>query len=168
MNDELTVLAEAGSAALVAAMATDLWQETRESVTALFRRSEHRRTAEIETQLDDNAALVREASAPDEVRRALFAYWTLELAALLRHDPSCREPLHQLASARTPEQAPWASSFRQTVNAHGSGTVFAVQHGTQHAYGAPAAAAADRAGQPPGAQEQEPEPGAREEPTGTA
>ncbi|MFE9415888.1 hypothetical protein ACFYMX_09600 [Streptomyces griseofuscus] len=139
MNDELTVLAEAGAAAVVTAMATDLWQETRGAVVALFR-PDRRRRAALESQLDGNAALVRQAPDPDAARRALFSYWTLELTALLRRDPAVRAALERLAAAV--EDAPGGGTrgrvLRQTNTAHGSGTVFAVQQGDQHAYGAQA------------------------------
>ncbi|MEU1405602.1 hypothetical protein ABZ471_25125 [Streptomyces sp. NPDC005728] len=132
MNDELTVLAEAGAAAVVTAMATDLWQETRNTVVGLFRRSGRGRRAALATQLDANAALVRDAEDPDQVRRTLFAYWALELAALLRDDPAGRDAVARLAAAVGSGREP---SFRQTITARDSATVFAVQHGTQNAHG---------------------------------
>ncbi|WDG29364.1 hypothetical protein N7925_13895 [Streptomyces sp. CA-278952] len=39
MTDEVTLLAEAGAAVVVAAMATDPWQGTRDAVLGLFRRN---------------------------------------------------------------------------------------------------------------------------------
>ncbi|MFE2635079.1 hypothetical protein ACFXKF_09865 [Streptomyces scopuliridis] len=132
MNDELTVLAEAGATALVTAMATDLWQETRNTIVGLFRRSGRGRRAALATQLDTGAALVRDAADPDEVRRTLFAYWTLELVALLRDDPAVRDAVTRLAAASGTGRE---LSFRQTITARDSAAVFVVQHGTQHAYG---------------------------------
>ncbi|MFF2810456.1 hypothetical protein ACFVT2_25460 [Streptomyces sp. NPDC058000] len=136
MNDELTTLAEAGAAAVVTAMATDLWQGTRDAVLRLFHRADRNRRPAIEAQLDGNAALVREAALPDDVRQALFGYWVLELAALLRRDPSCREPLAHLAAevgAALPDARP-ASVRAQTNTAHDSGNVFAVQGGNLHVH----------------------------------
>ena len=132
MNDELTVLAEAGATALVAAMATDMWQETRNSVVGLFRRSGRDRRAALASRLDTGAALVRDAADQDEAWRTLFAYWTLELAVLLRDDPAVRDAMTRLAAAGGSGREP---SFRQTITARDSATVFAVQHGTQHAHG---------------------------------
>ncbi|WP_329166124.1 hypothetical protein OG709_12795 [Streptomyces sp. NBC_01267] len=145
MNEELTALAEAGAAAVVAAMATDVWQGTRSAVLALFQRTDRTgradraRRAAIEAQLDGNAALVQRAVLPDadEIRRSLFGFWALELAALLRRDPSCREALARLAAevaAALPDDRR-TFTFEQTNIVHGSGSVFAVQHGDQHAYG---------------------------------
>ncbi|KUJ66225.1 hypothetical protein ACZ90_39265 [Streptomyces albus subsp. albus] len=136
MHEELTVLAEAGAAAVVAAMATELWQTTRDAVLGLFPRADRSRRTAVEAQLDGNEALVREAADPDEVRRALAGFWALELAALLRRDPACREPLARLAGevGGVLPAARRACLLNQTNTAHGSGTVFAVQRGDLHAY----------------------------------
>ncbi|RKN11447.1 hypothetical protein [Streptomyces radicis] len=144
MDEELTALAAAGAVALVAAMATDLWQGTRNAFAALLnRRAGRRALAAVEAQLDNNAALVRDAEAPAEVRRALLAFWTLELEGLLRRDPACREPLDVLVreareAARGPlagggegHRAPARPHLEQTNTARDSGTVFAVQGGDQ-------------------------------------
>jgi hypothetical protein len=149
MNDELSVLAEAGAAAVVTAMATDLWQETRSAVVALFRPADRRRRAALEAQLDGNAALVREAAEPEEVRRALLVYWSLELAALLRRDTAVSAALARLAAAAGPGPGGGARgpALRQTNTARDRASVFAVQHGTQHAYGPGSGRAT---GRPPG------------------
>ncbi|RBM13178.1 hypothetical protein [Streptomyces sp. PT12] len=155
MDEELAALAGAGAVALVAAMATDLWQGTRNAFAALLNRTAGRRgRAAVEAQLDNNAALVRDAEAPAEVRRALLAFWTLELEGLLRQDPARREPLDRLvrevreareaAAARGPlgrdgggasggagHPAPAPPRLEQTNTARDSGTVFAVQGGDQ-------------------------------------
>ncbi|WP_369205805.1 hypothetical protein [Streptomyces sp. PU-14G] len=136
MTQELTALAEAGAAAVVAAMATDLWQNTRGAVLRLFHRDETPdRRAAIAAQLDSNAALVDEAAAPDDVRRALLGVWTLELTALLQRDSSCRQDLARLAAevgAALPQERRTVL-FEQTNDARDSGTVIAVQHGDLHA-----------------------------------
>nr|WSU75612.1 hypothetical protein OG499_22900 [Streptomyces anulatus] len=134
MSDELTLLAEAGAAAVVAAMATDLWQGTRDGVLGLFRRDAPDSAAPVGARLDEGAALVRTSAAPDEVRRALAGTWARELHELLRRDPACRVPLARLtaevdgvfASGRA------AVALEQNNTARDSGTVFAVQHGDIH------------------------------------
>ncbi|MFJ2826832.1 hypothetical protein ACIPC1_04375 [Streptomyces sp. NPDC087263] len=137
MNEELTVLAEASAAALVTAMATDVWQETRSAFVGLFHRSDRDRRAAVAAQLDGNAALVGESAAPDDVRRTLFDYWTMELAALLDRDPSCRDSLARLAAAADGALVDGLRAYVlvQTNTARDSATVFAVQRGTQHAHG---------------------------------
>ncbi|MCX4489314.1 hypothetical protein OG890_36075 [Streptomyces anulatus] len=134
MSDELTLLAEAGAAAVVAAMATDLWQGTRDGVIGLFRRDAPDSAAPVGARLDEGAALVRTSAAPDDVRRALAGTWARELHELLRRDPACRVPLARLtaevdgvfASGRA------AVALEQNNTARDSGTVFAVQHGDIH------------------------------------
>lgn len=130
MEEELIALAEAGATALVATMATDVWQGTRSTVLGLFRGRRRSERAEIEAHLDSDATLVREAPVPDGTRHALSAVWSRELAELLCQDPAVRDPLIRMVesvalSVRPPSPA-------QINTAHNSGTVFAVQHGTQH------------------------------------
>jgi hypothetical protein len=134
MESELIILAETGAAALVKAMATDLWPSARRTVTALFHRNAPQREAAIEAQLDNNVAFVTDAESPDDARREVFGFWVLELAALLRRDPSCRGALAQLAedlcNTLTDNYPP--SNLAQTNTAHDHGTIFATQSGDQH------------------------------------
>ncbi|WP_059008144.1 hypothetical protein [Streptomyces specialis] len=136
MDDELAALAGAGAAALVAAMATDLWQTTRNGVAGLFGRTGRRRRAQVTAQLDHHAALVEGAAAPEDVRRALLGSWAVELQALLHREPSCREPLARLVGeARGARPDDYGGVVRahleQANTARDSGTVFAVQGGDQ-------------------------------------
>jgi hypothetical protein len=135
MDAELIAIAEAAAVTLVKAMATDLWPETRKAVVALFHRSDRKHRTSIGTRLDDNAALVRRAEAPDQARQQLLGYWIPELTALLRNDPACRAALTDLAG-RAGDALPQARTTRSTqINtAQAYGTVLAVQNGDQHAY----------------------------------
>ncbi|MBQ1111935.1 MULTISPECIES: hypothetical protein [Streptomyces] len=134
MNDELTLLAEAGAAAVVAAMATDLWQGTRDAVLGLFRRDVPDSAAPVGARLDEGAALVRTSAAPDDVRRALAGIWARELHELLRRDPACRVPLARLTAEVDGAFASGRAAvvLEQNNTARDSGTVFAVQHGDIH------------------------------------
>lgn len=134
MSDELTLLAEAGAAAVVAAMATDLWQGTRDAVLGLFRRDTPDSTAPVGARLDEGAALVRTSAAPDDVRRALAGIWARELRELLRRDPACRAPLTRLTAEVDGAFASGRAAvvLEQHNTANDSGTVFAVQHGDIH------------------------------------
>lgn len=91
MDAELITLAETGAAALVMAMATDLWPDTKKTVVGLFHRDDPQREHMVADQLDRNEAFVARAEFPEKARRELFGFWALELAALLRRDPSCRD-----------------------------------------------------------------------------
>ncbi|MFE1366820.1 hypothetical protein ACFW84_21630 [Streptomyces anulatus] len=134
MSDELTLLAEAGAAAVVAAMATDLWQGTRDGVLGLFRRDAPDSAAPLGARLDEGAALVRTSAAPDDVRRALAGIWSRELHELLRRDPACRVPLARLTAEVDGAFASGRAAvvLEQNNTARDSGTVFAVQHGDIH------------------------------------
>ncbi|MEV6433620.1 hypothetical protein [Streptomyces anulatus] len=139
MSDELTLLAEAGAAAVVAAMATDLWQATRDGVLGLFRRdapdsAAPDSAAPVGARLDEGAALVRTSAAPDDVRRALAGIWARELHELLRRDPACRVPLARLTAEVDGAFASGRAAvvLEQNNTARDSGTVFAVQHGDIH------------------------------------
>lgn len=134
MSDELTLLAEAGAAAVVAAMATDLWQGTRDGVLGLFRRDAPDSAAPVGARLDEGAALVRSSAAPDDVRRALAGIWSRELHELLRRAPACRVPLARLAAEVDGAFASGRAAvvLEQNNTARDSGTVFAVQHGDIH------------------------------------
>lgn len=135
MSDELALLAEAGAAAVVAAMATDLWQATRDGVLGLFRRGAPDSAAPVGARLDEGAALVRTSAAPDDVRRALAGIWARELHELLRRDPACRVPLARLTAEVDGAFASGRAAvvLEQNNTARDSGTVFAVQHGDIHA-----------------------------------
>ncbi|MFC0597455.1 hypothetical protein [Streptomyces palmae] len=148
MNDELTALAQAGAVAVVAAMATELWQSTRDTVLGLFQRAAPGRRTAIEAQLDSNATLVRATAPSDDLRQALHGFWTRELAGLLRSDPTCREPLARLAAevGRALPDGRRAPVLTQTNTAHDSAEVFAVQGGDLHIH------RRDRDGAAPGAE----------------
>ncbi|OKJ09167.1 hypothetical protein [Kitasatospora sp. CB01950] len=129
MEQELVTLAESGAAVVVGAMATDLWQSVKDGTLAMFHRLGRDRQRTVAEQLDRNAELVRDADRPEEARRALFAFWALELAALIRQDPELRPELAGLVDEFRGEQQRLA--YTQNNTAHDRGTVYAVQHGDQ-------------------------------------
>ncbi|MFE3429990.1 hypothetical protein [Streptomyces sp. NPDC059171] len=129
MSDELMLLAEAGGAAVAAAMATDLWQSTRNAVLGLFHRDAPESAAPVGARLDDGDALVRTSTVPDDVRRALSAIWSRELRELLRRDPDCRASVARLTAEVDRAFASRRAAMVQNNTARDSGTVFAVQHG---------------------------------------
>ena len=148
MDEELAALARAGAATLVAAMATDLWQGTRDAVAGLFRRGGRRRRAAVVAQLENNAALVGAAEAPDEVRRALLGFWSTELRELLRADPASRARLARLVERTGARPEPRADAagrawlhqrLEQRNSVSGEGRLYAVQGGDQPHHHAPPA-----------------------------
>lgn len=119
LEESLTALAAAGGGAVVAAMATDAWQVTRDGVVRLFRGR-----AEVEGRLDEDAALVAGAEDPDGARQALVPAWALRLRALLTEHPECAEELRALI-----RDTPGGQHSVQHNTAHDNGRVFGVQHG---------------------------------------
>ena len=132
MEQELTALAEAGAVVVVSAMATDLWRSVREGTLAVFHRLGRERQRAVADQLESNAAMVRDAARPGEVRQALFGFWSLELAAVLGQDPEARTELARLIASFEALRTRRADTPVQTNTARAGGTVYAVQHGDQH------------------------------------
>ncbi|WP_254705775.1 hypothetical protein [Streptomyces vilmorinianum] len=122
LEESLTALAAAGGGAVVAAMATDAWQVTRDGVVRLFRGR-----AEVEGRLEEDAALVagaEDAQAADDARQALVPAWALRLRALLAEHPEYADELRALI-----RDAPGAQQSVQHNTAHDNARVFGVQHG---------------------------------------
>ncbi|MEK8169850.1 hypothetical protein NKH77_08600 [Streptomyces sp. M19] len=116
-------------------MATGMWQETRDAVVGLFRRSGRERRAALEAQLDANAALVR---APRSRRRcgarcSPTGTWSLRRCCGTTRWPGRRRPPGRLRRHRP--RPGRMSGPTQTNAAKDSATLNAVQYGTQYAYG---------------------------------
>ncbi|GGR70202.1 hypothetical protein [Streptomyces roseolus] len=124
LEDQIVALAASGGAAVVAAMATDAWQPTREGVARLFRRQ----GAEVEGRLDEDAALVAAAEdgeAADAARQALAPGWALRLRTLLAAHPEYAEELRTLL----PAEGGATRSVQYNI-AHDQGRVFGVLDGS--------------------------------------
>jgi hypothetical protein len=134
LAEALIALAGAGGSALVGAMATDAWQATRAGVARLFGHGGSDRQTAIEAQLDGNAALVAQASDPDEVRQSLAAVWRLELAALLRQYPETEDELRALVEQIQQVLPPGQQTWVQTNIARDRSTQYNVQHGDIHVH----------------------------------
>ncbi|MEU6984897.1 hypothetical protein ABZ946_15965 [Streptomyces sp. NPDC046324] len=119
LEESLTALAAAGGGAVVAAMASDAWQVTRDGVVRLFRGR-----AEVAGRLEEDAALVAGAEDADEARQALVPAWALRLRALLAEHPEYADELRELI-----RDAPGAQHSVQRNTAHDNGRVFGVQYG---------------------------------------
>ncbi|WP_433832358.1 hypothetical protein ACQP2E_15930 [Actinoplanes sp. CA-015351] len=86
----LVSLAASGSAALVAAAATDAWQQARAGFERILNQRDASRRRLTERRLDQTAAQVEQAR-PDErpeVRRRLQEQWQTRLSDLLEEDPT--------------------------------------------------------------------------------
>ncbi|MGA5424930.1 hypothetical protein [Streptomyces lavendulocolor] len=124
LEEQIVTLAASGGAAVVAAMATDAWQTTRDGVVRLFRRQ----GAEVEGRLDEDAALVATAAedeSAEAARQALAPGWALKLRTLLAAHPEYAEELRALLPAEG--GAPHSVQYN---TARDQGRVFGVQNGS--------------------------------------
>jgi hypothetical protein len=125
-------LAEAAGTTLVAAMISDTWRSARSGIALLFTRHVPTMQADIEAQLDSNAALMKRSDPGERTRLLLEELWQLEFSKLLARSPTAAEDLAVWAIS-TEAGLPRASHvYRQTNIAHDDGVVNAVQHGNQY------------------------------------
>jgi hypothetical protein len=130
VGEALAALVEAGSGALVGAMATDAWQATRAGVVHLFGRGGTVRRKVIEAQLDGHADLVARAESPAAVRQSLVGLWRQELEALLHCCPEAEQELRALMMHISEALPDREQAWTQTNTAHDHATQNIVQHGT--------------------------------------
>ncbi|MFF8835810.1 hypothetical protein [Streptomyces sp. NPDC015130] len=126
MSDPMTVLAMTGATTVVAAMATSVWEGTRDRVVDLFRRRDEDRGEVVRAQLDGDAELVLgEGDDTDGVRDDLVRPWARRLAVLLRDHPEAAEELRALVedSAAPRDGGTWS----QHVVARAGGAAFGAQ-----------------------------------------
>lgn len=125
----LTTLAAAGSAALVNAASTDVWQAARERFARLLGRGDPGRTEAAARRLDDLHRVVREPGNERELAEARRA-WRLRLQDLLEEHPDAVGELRSaIAELPPPLPASAAAAIRQDNRAYDHGTVNAVVNG---------------------------------------
>ena len=96
----------AAGTALVGAIATDTWEQSRAALLAVWRRLRPEQAEAVGEELTDTRAqlLVARRSSDAEAERVLVADWQLRLQSLIRHDPAAGEELwHLMTTALTPE-----------------------------------------------------------------
>lgn len=138
VSDPLSTLALTGATTVVAAMATEAWETTRDRTAALFR---WRRAAvgeggtrpEVEAvaaELDESAAQVRGAGGSSGTRGAQTEVWRQRLIAVLRQEPQAQAELRDIvdeARARpTPEGPGGQATVWQNITASGNGRAYGV------------------------------------------
>ena len=131
---EIQTLAMAGATTIVAAMATDAWATARDRAVELFHRRSPDRQADIEAQLDANAAFVARAEHGEQARGALRGVWQLELEGFLADCPNAARDLSALvAEIRTALPAA-QQQWVQNNTSRDDSVISAVQHGSQYNY----------------------------------
>lgn len=136
----VAALAAAGGSALVGAAATDAWQAARDGVLGLFGRAGDRRREVAAARLDADAAEIAaaEAGERDEVRARVLPGWQTRLADLLEEYPEAREELQAWVQRLRDQLPAQQTRWVQNNTARDHGTMYAVQHGSQHIHQAPA------------------------------
>ncbi|MEV5467994.1 hypothetical protein AB0N37_20515 [Streptomyces griseoincarnatus] len=95
MDPQLTVMAQTASATVVALMATDVWQHTRDGVVALWRRVRPGQADEVGNELEVTRAEVLAARQEGDTlgEEALAGEWQGRLRRLLIADPDIAQEL---------------------------------------------------------------------------
>lgn len=129
--ETLTALAGAGASTLVSAMATDLWQGTREGVARVFGRHSPDRETGVVALLDEDARTVGSADGNEvgAVRQELVPVWRRRMLALLTEHPEAVEELRGLVERTAPLLSGGQQRWVQTNIAYDSATQLAVQGG---------------------------------------
>ncbi|WP_189952153.1 hypothetical protein [Streptomyces alanosinicus] len=124
------VLAQTAGTTVVALMATDAWQRTREGVVALWRRVRPAQADEVDTALEETREEILTARREGDSAGAndLERDWRRRLLRLLAADPSVARELEEvLAEARAslPEnERPPVPSVRLQAHASGSARIY--------------------------------------------
>ncbi|MFD7335069.1 hypothetical protein ACFV98_03570 [Streptomyces violascens] len=124
------ILAQSAGTTVVALMATDAWQRTREGVVALWHRVRPVQAEEVDTALGETREEIltaRQSGDADSVHD-LERDWRRRLRRLLAADPEAARELEELlAEARAslpPEERPPAASVRLEAHASGNARVY--------------------------------------------
>lgn len=107
----------AAGSALVSSMATDAWQQARNSAVALWRRVHPDRVPAIEAELADVRAelLAAREEGDAQAEGELAADWQRRLRRLLRDDPSLADELRRVLDE---ELSPLLASAEQVSVRH--------------------------------------------------
>lgn len=132
------IVAAAGSA-LVGAIATDAWQQARDSFVRLWRRVHPRHAGQVEAELTElhEQILLARVDGDADTEQALEAVWQLKLQELLSSEPTLAGELQLileqvLTPALTPQRQERVAKIIMTGSSHDSSTF--TQIGSQVIY----------------------------------
>lgn len=115
-------IALAAATALLGAMATDAWQQSRTAVVAWWHKNHLERARDISRELDStySQAMAAGHSGDEDVRQALTDAWRLRFQQLIDADPSVRQELRRLLDEHLAPALPPAeqTQVRQVIHLH--------------------------------------------------
>ncbi len=118
--------------ALVAAMATDAWQQARDGLAALWQRIHPEQAEQMDSELETLRTQILQARQDQDpsTEQALEGMWRLQLQALLQREPLAAGELRrlldeQLAPALDPGQRERAYSVLQNTTVFGGTSIVA-------------------------------------------
>lgn len=122
MDAEVVAIATTFSSAIVAAMATDAWQETRTRVLDIWRRFQPDRAAATEQMLQMNRSELTRLSGDSRSRfeRLLIEQLSFEIVSLMQLNPAAIGALTDSLRASQTNQA----HVRQSGHAHDTSRIF--------------------------------------------
>ncbi|MFD5558069.1 hypothetical protein ACFWIA_30035 [Streptomyces sp. NPDC127068] len=124
MDPELTALAQSAGLTLVALLATDAWEHTRDGVVALWRRTRPERADAVAAELDGTREdLTTAPDAEDE----LAAAWQDRIRRLLLDRPEVAVELRKLLDALAPGPAT-TPALTQRATASGDSRIYQAGH----------------------------------------
>lgn len=121
----------AAGTALVGAIATDTWSQSRAALLAVWRRLRPEQAEAVDEELADARAQLLEArqSSDAEAEQALVSDWQLRLQSLIRHAPAAEEELRHLLTttlmpALTADEQAHIGTLTMKAEASGHGRVY--------------------------------------------
>ncbi|MFJ7968522.1 hypothetical protein [Streptomyces sp. NPDC096324] len=122
MDPEVVALATTFGGAIVAAMATDAWQETRTRVLDIWQRFQPDRAQATEQMLQMNRSELMRLSGDSrsQFERLLSEQWHSEAVTLMQMNPAAIRALAESLRAPQANQA----SIRQSGYAHNNSRIF--------------------------------------------
>lgn len=130
MDSALVDLARSAGTAVVALMATDAWERTRDGAVALWRRGNPARADGVADELDatrDDLLAARQ-TGDDQTEDELREEWTGRVRRLLREEPAVADELRHLLAELEPllpeAQVVAPTQTHMTAEATGNGRVY--------------------------------------------
>jgi hypothetical protein len=127
--------------ALVGAIATDTWEQSRTALLAVWRRLRPEQAGAVGEELTDTRAqlLAARRSSDAEAEQALVSDWQLRLQSLIRHNPAAAEELQHLTTtvltpALTADEQANIRTLTMKAEASGHSRVYQAGH-DQHISG---------------------------------